>query len=345
LLYKILKVLAKLSMPFYFSDVEVIGKSNLQEKDRAIIFAPNHQNAFLDAIVLAVYVQQPIYFLARASVFKGFFDKFLRAINMRPVYRIRDGYENLSKNHKVFDDCTQLLKDKKSLLVFPEAEHGEEYYLRSLSRGLPRIVLQAYLEGETDVDIIPVGINYSNHFNSGGKLFLNFGNPIKTSDIFDSEKSYGKNLNSIRSAIKVELEELMLLPTQDKLYSKKKKYIQKQGIYYTFDVLKSLLNKQNLYFGNPNMFLRVISYFLLLFNFPFYLLIWSVLSLKVPKRIFHASIKFASIMLLSPFWLIMFFFAIYIWKGIFFSTVLTLILVSSAYLRTQFFSKARSFSK
>ncbi len=37
-------------------------------------------------------------------------------------------FQTLLKNHEVFDDCTQLLKENKSLLVFPEADHGEEYY-------------------------------------------------------------------------------------------------------------------------------------------------------------------------------------------------------------------------
>ena len=54
MIYNFLKILAKLSIPFYFSSVEINGKENIPKECRPIILAPNHQNAFLDAIVIAV---------------------------------------------------------------------------------------------------------------------------------------------------------------------------------------------------------------------------------------------------------------------------------------------------
>lgn len=341
MLYNFLKILARLSIPFYFSSVEIIGKENIPKEGRPIVLAPNHQNAFLDAIVIAVYYKHPVYFLARASVFKGLFNKFLRAINMRPVFRIRDGYENLSKNHEVFDECSQLLADNKTLLVFPEADHGEEYYLRKLSRGLPRIVSQAHFESNVNVDIIPVGINYTNHFFSGGKLFLNFGPSLNVSSVLDNNLQTGYNLNTIRSSIESHLKKLMLLPDKDSDYEKSKAFIICEGHKNTFKSLKQKMKSGDLVFNESTFIQKCIIKLLTVPNFPFYALIWTVLKLKVPKQIFHASMKFAAIMLVSWLWILCVLAVSFILKGALFALFVLGVCILSAYFRAKFISMAR----
>jgi len=331
-------------MPFYFSKVEVNGLSNLPKKNTPVILAPNHQNAFLDAIVVAVFYKQPIYFLARASVFKSVFNKFLRAINMRPVFRIRDGYENLTKNNEVFNECEQLLFDGKSLLVFPEADHGEEYYLRTLSRGVPRIAFDSYLNDGVDVEIVPVGINYTDHFCSGGKLFLNFGKALKTSSLINCDASRGSNLNSIRATLYEGLKEVMLLPDRDALYQHKKIFIKKSGEGYGFEKLRMKLNEVGHIEQSRNYFLSVVTLLLTIPNLPFYVLIWSILNAKVPSRIFHASVKYALIMLVSWLWLFMLFTSIAIWKDYLTALFVICIGIVSAYIRTKIVSKTRFYS-
>jgi len=344
LIYNFLKILAKLSIPFYFSSVEINGKENIPKECRPIILAPNHQNAFLDAIVIAVFYDQPIYFLARASVFKGIFNKFLRAINMRPVFRMRDGYENLSKNHEVFDECAQLLKDNKSLLVFPEADHGEEYYLRKLSRGVPRIVHQAVVHDNLDVDIIPIGINYTHHFFSGGKLFLNFGPPLKVNDGFSSDLKEGAILNDIRSHIAREVKNLMLLPDKDEKYEEAKSFIMKEGRKYDFGSLQQILLFNKLESSSPRLLVKVITRFMTIPNLPFYTLIWVILKTKVPDPIFHASIKFAAIMLVAWLWFVGLFCVVFIWKGILLALLVLGTCITSAYFRTKCVSSTRFYS-
>ncbi|MBT8232059.1 MAG: 1-acyl-sn-glycerol-3-phosphate acyltransferase [Bacteroidia bacterium] len=301
LLYQILKCIAKIIAPFYFSSIEINGLKNIS-KSGPIIFAPNHQNAFLDAIVVAMVSPRPIYFLARASVFSSIFNRFLRAINMRPVFRIRDGYESLSKNAEVFDECSKLLSEGKTLLLFPEADHGIEYYLRPLSRGLSRIAYQGQLATDSDVQILPVGINYFDHVRSGSKLTLNFGEPLKVKEFITNDFPPGHIYNEIRTSLSLELKKVMVIPDKADNYGLKKSSL-KDLEHLDFDKLRMTLGEdENIQKPNSPIkkYLRSIFY---IPNAPFYLLVKAILKKKVKDPIFHASIKYAFAMLASPIWL------------------------------------------
>ena len=75
----------------FYRKVIVLGRENINPDD-PLIFAPNHQNALMDALaVLFTHKGQPV-FLARADIFKR---KTIAAIlyflKILPVYRIREG--------------------------------------------------------------------------------------------------------------------------------------------------------------------------------------------------------------------------------------------------------------
>ena len=62
-----------------------------------------------------------------------------------PVYRIRDGYDQLKNNDQVFERCYELLGEKKHMMMFSEGRHHDEYYLLRLSKGSSRLVMEAQL--------------------------------------------------------------------------------------------------------------------------------------------------------------------------------------------------------
>ena len=87
----------------YYRNVLVRGRHRFKSTD-PIIFAPNHQNALMDALVFVTSLRQQPIFLARADIFQGgIITWILNFLKIMPVYRIRDGYENLGKNTEVFD--------------------------------------------------------------------------------------------------------------------------------------------------------------------------------------------------------------------------------------------------
>src|SRR5262245_12852056 len=108
IIYQLLKFYVWASTRFYFNKVRVFGKENVKG-DGPFLFVANHQNAFMDGLLFATANRVPVHFLIRADIFKKkFAAAMLRILKLMPVYRIRDGAENLHKNEEQFNECVRL---------------------------------------------------------------------------------------------------------------------------------------------------------------------------------------------------------------------------------------------
>ncbi|MEX0289113.1 MAG: 1-acyl-sn-glycerol-3-phosphate acyltransferase, partial [Flavobacteriaceae bacterium] len=157
-------------------------------KDSAIMILPNHQNALLDALLIAAYSRRAPYFLTRSDVFTNTLVKGLfKLLRMLPIYRIRDGRDSLNKNHEIFDICTRLLNAREAIVVFPEANHNSKRMVRPLSKGFTRILFQA-LEKHPDLDIglIPVGVNYVDLSGFPDSAAFFFGKHFQLKELYNS---------------------------------------------------------------------------------------------------------------------------------------------------------------
>ncbi len=165
----------------FYKTIIVNGKENIP-KNTPLIFAPNHQNALMDPLAIIYTTKQQSVFLARADIFKseGLTTRFLKKAKILPIYRIRDGANTLKKNEKIFDITVEILKNNKSLVLFPEARHNDKRYLLLLKKAIPRIAFKTMdTEGfDKDIKIVPVGIYYSNYSNIRTVLQINYGKPI-----------------------------------------------------------------------------------------------------------------------------------------------------------------------
>ena len=66
----------------------------LKEKG-PLLLACNHPNSFLDAVILDILFEQPVWSLARGDAFSGkTINKILTAVKILPVYRTSEGVEN-----------------------------------------------------------------------------------------------------------------------------------------------------------------------------------------------------------------------------------------------------------
>jgi len=175
-------------LKFFYKDIKAVGKENLP-KDKPILFIPNHQNSFMDALHVAVTIRPVIYFLTRAQAFKpDIVGKFLWSINMMPVYRVRDGFSSIQKNNEIFEKCIKYLKNKDTILIFAEANHNLKRRIRPLSKGFTRIAFGAEEKHDWDLDlqIVPVGINYTRHRKAGNTVQVNYGKPIPVKNYHDT---------------------------------------------------------------------------------------------------------------------------------------------------------------
>ena len=213
LTYKIGYLIVISGIRSYFKNHEYIGKNKIPSNG-GVIYAVNHQNAFLDPILIAGRTRQPTYFLTRADIFKKpFVAKLLSQLYMLPIYRQRDGANSIKKNETTFNKCYDILAEKGKLIIFPEGNHHYKKSIRPFKKGIARIALGAAekYNYKVPIYIVPLGIDYENHFSMNGDLLLNAGDPIDISDYYKKhEKEPAETINNLSSEVYNKLEKLII---------------------------------------------------------------------------------------------------------------------------------------
>jgi 1-acyl-sn-glycerol-3-phosphate acyltransferase len=189
MLYSVLKVIVRMAARIFCRKI-IINKPELLKEKGPMILACSHPNSFLDAVLMDILFEKPIWSLTRGDAFlnkriTNLFYKF----KMLPVYRPSEGVENLSENYKTFDACIELFKKAEVVLIFSEGLCVNEWHLRPLKKGTARLAYKCQQEN-IPLKILPVGINYSSFKRFGKNLFVNFGN-IFTANDFDKYLSDG----------------------------------------------------------------------------------------------------------------------------------------------------------
>jgi len=183
-------ILVTMGMWSFYRKYKVVGRKNIP-KNKPVLFAGNHQSAFMEGAILGYVTRTPIYFLGRSDIFKKPFAKFmLNSLNALPIYRERDGDDYREKNDQVFEQFYDLLSKHHPIVIFPEGNHGKHQQLRHLKKGVFRIAAgaEAKYDNELDVHIVPVGINYEKFENMGGDLLIQFGEPIAIKEYLTENK-------------------------------------------------------------------------------------------------------------------------------------------------------------
>lgn len=221
LIYSILRVYTNFTFRRWFSSIEING-SHLIPEGAPVIFAPNHQNALMDAMALLQAAPRPVVFLARADLFKRkFVAKLLNMIRIMPAYRKRDGMHNLKKNEETFNTSVETLLHNSLLCLMPEGGQEEKRSLRPLVKGIFRIAFSAQekLPDGKFIRIVPVGIDYGNYDHTGRHLIINFGSPISLKNYVDLyAESPALAMNKIKMELSKRISPLMLDIRSEKHY-------------------------------------------------------------------------------------------------------------------------------
>ena len=231
--YAILKGLAGFwQNNIFYRKVIVLGLDNIHPDDH-VIFAPNHQNALMDALaVLFTHKGQPV-FLARADIFKKkIIASILYFLKILPVYRLRDGFASLKGNDEIFNKTIDVLKNKNGLVILPEGDHAGFRRLRQLKKGICRVAFQAdeATNFKLKIKIIPVGLEFTNYSSYREVLTVVYGKPIEVADYYDEyRESPERALNSLRNRLSSEMKKVMI-------------HIDSEQDYEAIDELRNIIN-------------------------------------------------------------------------------------------------------
>lgn len=204
--YKLLFAYTRFHFRLFYPNIQIKGIENIP-KDKPLIFASNHQNALMDALTLLFTANRPVYFLARADIFKRkWIARMLTFLKLMPVYRVRDGGNMLQQNKGVFQSTAHLLLSGQAIAIFPEGSHQDKKRLQYLKKGICRIAFEAAADTQykLDFDIIPIGLDYSNYQKQGADLIVSVGNPLKVQNYYSL---YRENPNKAITKLRDDLED------------------------------------------------------------------------------------------------------------------------------------------
>ncbi len=231
----------------FYRKVEIKNFPTDLAPNTPILIVTNHQNTLMDAlaVVLNVGARQP-YFLTRADIFKkDFVRKLLMYLKMLPVYRLRDGMDEMQQNDEIFQMCVNILSAGGTLAAFPEGNHGVQYHLRPFKKGLARIAFKAEMahDWNLNLQILPCGLYYTNCQKMGEKLVVNFGEPFSVRDFkAEYEQNQPRSLTQLTKRMSDEIKSKMLhfddLPHHDTLKWLTDTEIRKEG-----DLINNVLDK------------------------------------------------------------------------------------------------------
>jgi len=211
--YKLLFAYARFHFRLFYPHIHVEGIENIP-KDKPLIFASNHQNALMDALAVLFTANRPIYFLARADIFKKkWLERILTFLKLMPVYRMRDGADMLQQNKSVFQTTAHLLLSGQALGVFPEGSHQDKKRLQYLKKGICRIAFEAAAEMQftLNFDIVPIGLDYSNYQKQGADLIVSVGNPIEVMNYYSLyHDNPNRAITKLRDDLEAALKPLMI---------------------------------------------------------------------------------------------------------------------------------------
>ncbi len=222
--YTLVKLPIKTALRLNFRKLVFIGRKENVSRVKPVIFAPNHRNALLDALLLvyASYHKKQIVFLARADIFKQQFVAWLlRGMRIMPVFRMRDGKDNLDKNNEIFRNAARILKKKNPLALFPEGRHNPKQSLLPIQKAVPRIVLptEASLDFQLHSQIVPVAIYYRDISDFLTDAYVTFGTPIEVSEYRDLyNENPGHAVNQLRQDMEKRLRPMVVNIRNDAFY-------------------------------------------------------------------------------------------------------------------------------
>lgn len=214
-LYRSVRPLARIAIRTFYKKIYLTGLENYPS-DKPVILALNHPTAFVEPCILATTLTEELHFLVRGDFFKKpLYNKILRGLGCLPVFRMKDGgYENIKNNFSTFNVTFEALSQGQPIIILAEGTTVHEKRLRPLKKGTARLALgtMATYGKETDVHIVPVGVNYTYAEQFRSEVMIEFGKPIRASDYWESyEDSPAKGIKQLTDELRHRLAEKVVI--------------------------------------------------------------------------------------------------------------------------------------
>lgn len=224
LLYATLRYYVDITLRLSYRTIRYVGREKIPQ-DGAVIYAPNHTNALMDALVILAMDRKAKVFVARADIFKNpLLARIFTFLKILPIMRMRDGMDEVRRNNETIEKAVDVLRDKVPFCIFPEGQHQAKYSSLPLSKGIFRIAFQAQeLMPDVPLYIVPVGIRYGNFFRFRSTASVQIVDPINVRDFIAShaENTPQEQMNILRDELTERMKSSILYIPNDDDYEAK----------------------------------------------------------------------------------------------------------------------------
>ena len=224
LAYAILRYYVDITLKLSYRNIRYVGRENIPQ-DGAVIYAPNHTNALMDALVILAMDRRAKVFVARADIFKiPILAKIFAFLKIMPIMRMRDGLDEVRRNNETIEKAVDVLRDKVPFCIFPEGQHQAKYSSLPLSKGIFRIAFQAQeMMPDVPLYIVPVGIRYGNFFRFRSTVSVHVVEPINVGEFIAAhkEQTTQEQMNIMREDLTERMKSSILYIPNDDDYEAK----------------------------------------------------------------------------------------------------------------------------
>ena len=220
-LYAFLRYYVDLVLKLSYRNIRYVNRERIPQ-DGAVIYAPNHTNALMDALVILAMDRKAKVFVARADIFKKpLLAKAFSFFKIMPIMRLRDGVDEVKKNYETIEKSVDVLRDKVPFCIFPEGQHQAKYSSLPLSKGIFRIAFQAQeLMPDMPLYIVPVGMRYGSFFRFRSTVRVQVGEPINVQEFLNShsENTPQEQMNILKDILAERMKSSILYIPNDEDY-------------------------------------------------------------------------------------------------------------------------------
>jgi 1-acyl-sn-glycerol-3-phosphate acyltransferase len=204
-----------------YRSIRYVGRENIPQ-DGAVIYAPNHTNALMDALVILAMDKKAKVFVARADIFRRpLLAKIFSFLKIMPIMRMRDGIDEVKKNTETIERAVDVLRDKVPFCIFPEGTHQTKYSALPLSKGIFRIAFQAQeMMPDMPLYIVPVGLRYGSFFRFRSTVRVQIGEPINVGEFTasHSDMTPQEQMNAMKDVLAERMQQSTLYIPNDEDY-------------------------------------------------------------------------------------------------------------------------------
>ena len=197
----------------------VIGEEYRPQLGDHCVIPANHQNPAIDPVSTMIDLDNRThaYAMAMGGVFtwSPIINKFWDWLGMLPAFRMDfEGLdEAMARTKYVVDFAAEKIVEGESVVIYPEANHHEESWMRVWQVGFLEIAFHAAekMNFEKDVKIVPLALHYSSFYDARGSYLMHYGEPVSLMPYYEQYKQKPRTtMRELGPRIRERVKEMML---------------------------------------------------------------------------------------------------------------------------------------